>query len=183
MSVVLFCIVFLERLTKPFGHGGLGERHPCRRRSGQAYLTAVRDIAVTVPAGLFGTLLDLHGADTAGVDELLVELSVTAHTVLVDDSLALGDGLHRLRFGPHGEDIRVAETILGLEEVLVEDRSVWHVTVVARSVEGVRAVVPSRVERLHDVTVDTHRRLIAEIAICLRHIDEIGHQPHSHTCT
>lgn len=180
---MLFRIVLTDCLTEPIRHRRLGERHPCRRSGRKPYLTTMRDIPMTVPAGLFGALLDLYGADTAGVDELLIELRVTAYTVLVDDSLALRDRLHRLRLAPHREDIGVTETVLGLEEVLMEDRGVRDMTVVAGGMEGVRTVVPSRIVRLHDMTVDTHRRFITEIAVCLRHIDKVDDQSHYRACT
>ena len=180
---VLFCIILIECLAKPIGDRRLREGHSRRRGRRETDLPSVRHISVTVPAGLPRLLFDLHRADTTGMDKLLVELRVATHTVLINDRPALRYGLHRLRLSSHREDIRVTETILRFEKVLVEDRGVWYVAVVARSMDSVRTVAPGCIIRLHDMTIDADRGFVAEVTVCLRHIDEISHQPHTHTCT
>lgn len=86
--------------------------------------------------------------------ELLVELRMASHTIVVDDVLALCNGFHGHRLIAHSEYIRVPQSVFCLEEVLVENVVVRYVTVVAGCHILVRAVLPSGVVGRHNMAVD-----------------------------
>lgn len=86
-------------------------------------------ISVAVPAALLRSIVDLGACEHAGLDEVLIELCVTAYAVVIDDTLATCHGTHYLRLATSGKDGRMAQTISPFCVVIVEDIIVWHVAV------------------------------------------------------
>jgi hypothetical protein len=89
------------------------------------------------------------------------KLVVATDTVLLYD---FGAGLFNhdyLRLKPEGKHGGVAQTVFGLEEVLVEYVVLRHMAIVTRCPLAMRTVKPGGILRIHHVTVDAGGWIIA----------------------
>lgn len=88
-------------------------------RAGERVGPSVGYISVAVPAALLRSIVDLGACEHAGLDEVLVELCVTAYAVVIDDTLATCHGTHHMRFAPSGKDGRMAQSVSSFCVVII----------------------------------------------------------------
>lgn len=129
---------------------------------------------MAVPAGAVISMLDVLRCEMPCADKLLIELIVATYTVGIYDSLCLGDGLHTLRFCAHCKDSRVSQAILCLKQIFGEDARMWYVAIDTRGTLGMRAVLPCGVVGTHDMAVDTYLWAVAQIAVGLGNVYQVG---------
>lgn len=150
-------------------------------RAGERVGPSVGYISVAVPATLLRSIVDLGACEHASLDEVLVELCVTAYAVVINDTLAACHGTHHLWFTPSGKDGRMAQTVSPFRIVIVEDIIVWHVAVGTLSALAMRTVLPGRVVRLHDVALNAGLGIGACIVPHHRYVGEVNAQPSPYT--
>ena len=166
-----------HHLLQPVRDGRLGQRYNGVWRTIQVATLAVGHTCVTIPAGFAFAIHSIHVGDHTGVDELLIQLRVTADAVVHDHLIALLARTQRHRFTSQREDGGVEQSIFGLEGILEEYVVMRHMAVVTRCPSPVRTMIPRVVVGRHDVTVDAHRRVVAEIRVYPRHVSRISAKP------
>lgn len=152
-------------LSQPPRYGGLQIGDETVGRGTEAVLAHVRYVAVTVPARLLSPVAYVGLGEHTALHKLLVELSMAADAIVINDGLTRRNGLHALRFLTHREDVGVSQAIRGFEVVFAENVVVRHVAVATSGATVVGAVLPCGVVGSHHMTVDADGGIVAQVAI------------------
>lgn len=91
--------------------------------------------------------------DDSGNGYTFDKTDVAADTIILDCRYARLFDMDDLRFKPQGEDGRVSEAILSLEDVLRKKIVVGNVTIIADGDPGMATVLPRGELGSHDMTV------------------------------
>ena len=151
-----------DGLLQPFGNRRFWERNLGIRGCRERILPSVGNIPVAIPAGLPFAGLRHHVIYLPGLHQRCRELRMAADAVVHDDLRAgiLGGGNLRLA---EGDECRcMLHSVHPLESIFPDDILMGDMAVIARDSlpTAMGRVIPSGIIGLHDVAVDTGRRIV-----------------------
>ena len=113
----------------------------------------------TCPFGSVGMVL-IDPSAKFGVSHLV---HMTSDAIGLNDFCRRLPHLNGLRFHPQAKYGRMIQAVLSLEEILVEDIIVRHVTIITMGHLGMRTIGPGDVLRDHHMAIDASLRFVGQI--------------------
>ncbi len=135
---------------------------------------------MAIPASLPLARFYRPGAHASGLHKLRIQLSVAPNAVLLNHNLAFRNCRNHLMLSTQSKNLSMAGAIFGFEIPFSENIILRHVTIIANRIAPVRAVLPGRIKRPHDVAVYANVRVIQKIRVSSRSITHIGYQPNEY---
>ena len=132
----------------------------------------MRYIAVTIPADFAFAYSRHHVIDLASIDQCGVEVGVTTNAIVHDDLVSSLTGTWSLTFAVSNKLGNMIEAISSLEEVLAYNVLVRYMTVVAGGITRMARMEPRGIVGCHDVAIDTSRRVVAQITVGSKNVQE-----------
>ena len=175
------CSTVFQHSFHPFGHRAFWNRHAGIGCQGQAVFPSMRHLPVTIPAMALCTCFESMIGTLSQHFRIFNKLLVAADAILLDYLLARLFDLYHLGFIAQGKDRGMAQPVLCLKIIVVEEIVMGHVAFVAIGHLPVGAVKPRGILGCHDVTVHTCFGSIGQVGMGLGNIKRIPPQPHKYS--